>query len=105
MTKLNITLSMILGIFTLMPLAHAANTQAQNRPVSSLLQDTIHPQAVCAKRSNRTHYTIRQGKNGTSFSSRRKVGNTTITQTKTAKGKQKTTISTRTGNVTNTTQH
>lgn len=107
MTNLNRMLSMVLGICTLMPLAHAANIQAQNRPLFAFLQYETQIQAVCAGKPKRpkTHYTFRTTKNGTSFSSRQKTGNTTITQSTTAKGKRKTTISTRTGNVTNTTQY
>ncbi|MBK6757501.1 MAG: hypothetical protein IPG70_07725 [Moraxellaceae bacterium] len=105
MTKFNWILSVILGAFTLMPLAQAA--QKQNSPVFAFLQYKTQIQAVCSKpkKPSKTHYTIRHGKNGTSFSSRRKVGNTTITQTRTVKGKHKTTTSTRIGGVTYTTQY
>jgi len=50
-------------------------------------------------------YTIRQTKNGTSFTSRTKVGNTTLTQTRTAKGKHKTTRTTKNANITNMLQY
>lgn len=109
MTKLNITLSMLLGIFTLMPFAHAAPIQAQNHSVFTLWQDKIQVQTVCAKpkkyKQPKNSYTIRQTKNGTSFTSRTKVGNTTVTQTRTAKGKHKTTRTTKNANVTNTLQY
>lgn len=109
MTKFNITLSMLLGIFILMPLSHAANIEAQNRPVFTLWQDKIQVQTVCAKpkkyKQPKNSYTVRKTKNGTSFTSRTKVGNTTLTQTRTAKGKHKTTRTTKNANVTNTLQY
>lgn len=109
MTKFNITLFMLLGIFILMPLSYAANTQAQNRPVSTLWQDKVQVQTVCAKpkkyKQPQNSYTFRKTPNGTSFTSRTKVGNTTVTQTRTAKGKHKTTRTTKNANVTNTLQY
>ncbi|HRH91527.1 MAG TPA: hypothetical protein PLW01_06380 [Agitococcus sp.] len=108
MTKL-ITLSMLLGIFTLIPLAHAVHIEAQNSPVLALWQHKTQMQEACAKpkkyKQPKNSYTIRQTKNGTSFTSRTKVGNTTVTQTRTAKGKHKTTRTTKNSNVTNILQY
>jgi|GEM_PF-4054540 len=111
MTKFNITLSMLLGIFILMPFAHAANTQAPpiEPSVLALWQDKVQVQSVCSKpkkyKQPKNSYTVRKTKNGTSFTSRTKVGNTTVTQTRTAKGKHKTTRTTKNANVTNTLQY
>lgn len=109
MTTFKATLYMLLGIFTLMPLAHAAPTAAQNSPVFALWQHKTQMQEACAKpkkyKQPKNSYTIRQTKNGTSFTSRTKVGNTTLTQTRTAKGKHKTTRTTKNANITNMLQY
>lgn len=50
-----------------------------------------------------TRTTIRTGKNGkSSISTRAKTGNTTVTKTRTSKGKLRTTVTTRSGNTTRT---
>jgi len=52
-----------------------------------------------AKRPGGTKITIRTGKSGTSYSTKNKIGNTTIT--KTSKGlNTRTTVTTRSGNIT-----
>jgi hypothetical protein len=53
-----------------------------------------------AKRSSGTSTTIRQGKRGTSITTRSKVGNATITKTQGPSGKIRTTYTTRVGNIT-----
>lgn len=59
-------------------------------------------QVACAgkRKYGGTHYTVRQTKSGTSFTSRTKTGNTTVTQTRRSNGKSTTTISNRVGNTT-----
>ncbi len=100
---------MLLGIFILMSLSHPANIQAQNRLGFTVWQDKIQVQTVCAKlkkyKQPQNSYTFRKTPNGTSFTSRTKIGNTTVTQTRTAKGKHKNTRTTKNANVTNTLQY
>lgn len=101
MKNLNGSLVAILGICALwMGFTSTVDGVVQHGGALAIWQDKTPYQTTCAKKPNKTHYTTRQTKNGTSFSSRTKRGNTTITQMRTAKGKTKTTISTRTGNST-----
>lgn len=93
-------------ILSSVQLVYAANL---NMPLQ-LVRLNNQMQDICASKRQyskppKNHYTFRKTQNGTSFTSRTKIGNTTVIQTRTAKGKHKNTRTTKNANVTNTLQY